>query len=242
MDGRKYRRILEGRKAADPVASPGEQDIVTAAIEIFGHKGYAASGLREIADRARVTAPLISYHFGSKEGLYARCVDVVLGALAECAMEAVEEDRGIVDAVRRYARAHVDFSLDHPEALRFALSMAYGPAAGQPEVDWTPHYSRMFAWASQRFDRAIREGEFHLRPDTNLSLVLRHLFHIVHLEVFSAYERVRFAEQIEVFEKSDAHAACGQLEAGEAVEDVVRQFFLGAGQVADMSSFDGTSN
>lgn len=229
MNDQKYRALLTPREGGH-VEGPGERDIILAAIEIFGQKGYAASGLREIAQRARVTAPLINYHFGNKGGLYLRCVEVVLGALTESAMQAVADDTGIVDAVRRFARAHVDFTIEHPLALRFALGMAYGPAEGQPDMEWSRHFSLLFAWATERFERAIAEGELRPRADTNMGLMLRHLFHIVHMEVFSAYERMRFADQVAEVENQ---IACGPLDPQDAVEDVVRQYFFGTGEVRD---------
>ena len=56
-------------------------------------------------------------------------------------------------------------------------------------------------------------------------MTLRHLFHIVHLEVFAAYERSRFAGQVA---EMGELVACKQLDSPVAVEDVVRQFFFGA--------------
>lgn len=229
MSDREYRTLLEARKAPAPeIASAGERDIILAAIEVFGEKGYAASGLREIAERASVTAPLIGYHFGNKEGLYLRCIDAVLGALAESALEAVARDDGIVDAVRRFARAHVDFSREHPKALRFAMGMAYGPADRQPTVEWSSHYLAMFEWASRRFEQAIADGELQLRPGSELGWILRHLFHIVHLEIFATFERMRYADQLVHFEE---HVTCEPLEPERAAEDIVQQFFHGAGEV-----------
>ena len=62
---------------APPVsATPSpEQEVHTrlrlleAAVQIFDRKGYAAASVREIAEAAGVTKPVLYYHFGSKEGL-----------------------------------------------------------------------------------------------------------------------------------------------------------------------------
>lgn len=43
--------------------------LLEAAVQIFDRKGYAAASVREIADAAGVTKPVLYYHFGSKEGL-----------------------------------------------------------------------------------------------------------------------------------------------------------------------------
>lgn len=59
--------------------APGERQVdgertkaalVDAALEEFAAKGYAGTGVREVAERAGVSKDLIAYHFGSKEGLY----------------------------------------------------------------------------------------------------------------------------------------------------------------------------
>ncbi|MGW3075580.1 MULTISPECIES: TetR/AcrR family transcriptional regulator [unclassified Kitasatospora] len=49
--------------------------ILAAAVVEFTEHGYAAAGVRQIAERAGVTAMMINRYFGSKEGLFAQTVD-----------------------------------------------------------------------------------------------------------------------------------------------------------------------
>jgi AcrR family transcriptional regulator len=49
--------------------------ILAAAVVEFTKHGYAGAGVRQIAQRAGVTAMLINRYFGSKEGLFAQAVD-----------------------------------------------------------------------------------------------------------------------------------------------------------------------
>ena len=42
---------------------------------IFARRGYEAASVEEIAERAKVSKPIIYEHFGGKEGLYAVVVD-----------------------------------------------------------------------------------------------------------------------------------------------------------------------
>ncbi|WP_370891723.1 helix-turn-helix domain-containing protein [Janibacter sp. GXQ6167] len=49
-----------------------------AAIELFAERGYAATSVGMIAERAGVTAGLIRHHFGSKDGLRQACDQQVL--------------------------------------------------------------------------------------------------------------------------------------------------------------------
>ena len=57
--------------------------IRTAAIELFSSKGFAATSTREICDRAKVTKPVLYYHFHSKDVLYQRLLADASKAIAE---------------------------------------------------------------------------------------------------------------------------------------------------------------
>ncbi|MEE4243097.1 MAG: TetR family transcriptional regulator, partial [Desulfopila sp.] len=46
------------------------QNLILAAIEIFGRDGFHAASTRNIAQQAGVNQALIGYHFGGKEALY----------------------------------------------------------------------------------------------------------------------------------------------------------------------------
>lgn len=66
--------------------------IVTVAIEAFGLHGYEGTSTRTIAERAAVTAPVLQYYFGGKQGLYSACgnhiADVIGARLASSLDEA----------------------------------------------------------------------------------------------------------------------------------------------------------
>lgn len=51
--------------------------------QVFAERGYEATSVEEIADRARVSKPVVYEHFGGKEGLYAVIVDREVSALLE---------------------------------------------------------------------------------------------------------------------------------------------------------------
>ncbi|MDR3670121.1 MAG: CerR family C-terminal domain-containing protein [Holophaga sp.] len=62
----------------DPTATPAHpketrQLLLEAAIFCFAERGYEATTIREIADRAGKLVSLIGYHFGNKEHLYLSC-------------------------------------------------------------------------------------------------------------------------------------------------------------------------
>ncbi len=42
---------------------------------VFARRGYEGASIEEIADRAKVSRPIVYEHFGGKEGLYAVVID-----------------------------------------------------------------------------------------------------------------------------------------------------------------------
>ncbi|WP_123666297.1 TetR/AcrR family transcriptional regulator [Actinocorallia herbida] len=56
-------------------AAATREAILDAAVVEFTEQGYARAGVRQIAERAGVTAMMINRYFGQKEGLFAEAVD-----------------------------------------------------------------------------------------------------------------------------------------------------------------------
>ena len=55
-------------------ANPTREALLLTAADLFSQKGYAAVGIREIAQRADVNISAIKYHFGCKHDLYLETV------------------------------------------------------------------------------------------------------------------------------------------------------------------------
>lgn len=51
------------------------EQLVTVGRSVFAEKGFEATSIEEIAQRAAVSKPVVYQHFGGKEGLYAVVVD-----------------------------------------------------------------------------------------------------------------------------------------------------------------------
>jgi AcrR family transcriptional regulator len=57
--------------------------IVEAAIEVFLEKGYDATTIRDICDRAEVNLASVNYHFGSKDALRTAALESIMAANTE---------------------------------------------------------------------------------------------------------------------------------------------------------------
>lgn len=68
-----------------------KQRLVEEAIRLFAIKGVDAVGTRELAGAAGTNIASISFHFGSKEGLYAAVIESVAAELAAIHRQALDE-------------------------------------------------------------------------------------------------------------------------------------------------------
>ena len=58
-----------------------EEQILDVAGRIFGERGFAATSVADVAHEAGISKPLIYHYFGSKEGLFERCLSSASGLL-----------------------------------------------------------------------------------------------------------------------------------------------------------------
>jgi AcrR family transcriptional regulator len=66
-----------------------EEQILTAAIELFTERGYPNVSMAAIAARTGITKPLIYSYFGSKEDLYSACIRRFIEPLEQTIIETV---------------------------------------------------------------------------------------------------------------------------------------------------------
>jgi AcrR family transcriptional regulator len=98
------------RKQAPARASMSKKEqLLEAAIHPFSEQGYAATGTRAIAARAKCNVALISHHFGSKEGLLR---EVIVRGITTVGDELRALHATPVPAEERLDRL-VDYTVDH---------------------------------------------------------------------------------------------------------------------------------
>lgn len=60
-----------------------EAEILAVAGRTFGERGYAAVSVAEVAELAGISKPLVYNYFGSKEGLFAACLEAFGAVIAQ---------------------------------------------------------------------------------------------------------------------------------------------------------------
>jgi AcrR family transcriptional regulator len=83
---------------------------------VFAKHGYEATSVEEIADRAKVSKPIVYEHFGGKEGLYAVIVDREMEYVVRRISEAISTGSPR-ERVEQAALAFLMYVKEHPDGF-----------------------------------------------------------------------------------------------------------------------------
>ena len=114
----RYRNITAsvGDKSQRLPAAARRAQLIEVGRAVFAKRGYEATSVEEIADKAKVSKPIVYEHFGGKEGLYAvvvdREMDYVVRRIAEAISTGTPRER-----VERAALAFLMYVKDHPDGF-----------------------------------------------------------------------------------------------------------------------------
>jgi len=125
-----------------------QERILTAALAVFAERGFDASSVTLVAERAGVGQPLVVYHFHSKEDLWVATVEWVLGRFLERLRPGIEALEGL-DPATRLSLIFQDFtrySAQTPELFQVLLdaNKRGGPGLARVAEDQLrPTYERL---------------------------------------------------------------------------------------------------
>ncbi len=97
-------------------ASERRAQLIDVGRSVFAKNGYEATSMEEIADRAKVSKPVVYEHFGGKEGLYAVIVDREMDYVVRRISEAIGSGSPR-ERIERAALAFLTYVKDHPDGF-----------------------------------------------------------------------------------------------------------------------------
>ncbi|MFF4143887.1 TetR/AcrR family transcriptional regulator [Streptomyces sp. NPDC001698] len=92
-----------------------EQQMLDAAVQIFGRRGYTAASMDEIAGLAGVSKPLVYLYLNSKEDLFTACIRREAAALTEAVRAGVRPGLPADRQLWEGLRAFFTHTARHPE-------------------------------------------------------------------------------------------------------------------------------
>ncbi len=112
-----------------------KQKLLDAALEAFSENGFQGTSTRNIAERAGVHHPLITYHFKNKEELWRAAADRIFRDFNGKLAKAAEEKAGECPKARmaEMIRTYVHYSASKPALHKIMVQEASYPSE---RLDW----------------------------------------------------------------------------------------------------------
>ena len=98
--------------------------ILAAAIELFGERGFATTGIEALCQRANVVRTAIYWHFGSKEGLLVPVLERAASEWIEEIQKSVYLEGDPLARLDRFITSLRDLVVLRPNLVRLLLSVA----------------------------------------------------------------------------------------------------------------------
>jgi TetR/AcrR family transcriptional regulator len=112
-----------------------QQKLLDAAIEAFSENGFKGTSTRDIAERAGVHHPLITYHFKNKDRLWQAAADRIFKDFTHTLGASLQDHAhdSPKDRMAALIRAYVYYARSHPALHRVMVQEASYP---NPRLDW----------------------------------------------------------------------------------------------------------
>ena len=190
-------RAAKHRHANEGGYARGEETrarIVTAALKMFGERGFDGASTRDIATSAGVNAPALQYYFDNKEGVYLACAEHIVNRVWGCMSEIVTQtervleegasDERLVESYCNIQEHLARFMFTSEEAEEWRLFMARMQAGEGPVAAFQTLYQKVNGRMAKVLSTVV--GRLTGRPPDDEETLVRtmmvsgqlHVFHV----------------------------------------------------------------
>jgi AcrR family transcriptional regulator len=103
------------------------QEILDAAINVFGKKGFAATCVGDVADAAKMAKGTVYLYFDSKEEIYATAVRLAVEQLQELATDRLRSAKGVRERLAVAISVRMEFWHEQLNLYRLLLTVGREP-------------------------------------------------------------------------------------------------------------------
>jgi AcrR family transcriptional regulator len=87
----------------DAMRTATREKILAAGLQLFSHKGLAATSIQEIASRAGISVGLMYHYYKSKEELFSALVETAISLAAESTQARFESDQSPAEKIKGFS-------------------------------------------------------------------------------------------------------------------------------------------
>lgn len=137
-----------------------EQAIMEAAEELFLDMGYNQATTTLIAKRAGVTHAMLHYYFRTKEHVFLKVLEKILGELMQSFRPVMSRDEPFWETLEKGISTHFDFLAKHPRFVPFLYdTMIHNPELiDRMKENFLPVMERVFKFHVGRIREEIASG------------------------------------------------------------------------------------
>jgi TetR/AcrR family transcriptional regulator len=133
--------------------------ILLSALDLFSHKGYDATSVREICEAARITKPTLYHFYKSKDGLYRALVEGTLQEFRRRLVAELDVPGTAEERLKRVARLYFAQARGHRQLMRFLFALIHNPPATAPPTDFVQFYEEVVGRIAVCLEEAVARGE-----------------------------------------------------------------------------------
>jgi len=118
------------------------ETILKAAMRLFAQKGYAGCSIREICAAARITKPVLYYHFRCKEHLYQELMLDIFSQTQKNLLRLSQFRGSIRERLIRYVSSELQHCRKEPDNARLLFRMMFSPEGEYPYFNFIEEFKR----------------------------------------------------------------------------------------------------
>lgn len=146
--------------------------VLEAAEALFARKGFDGTRLREVAEDARVTVPLLCHHFGDKDSLYAAVIERGLERFATLGWDVLRRGHTVAEQLAGFVTGLIDLAARDPNVTTILhREMAEGGVRARPLAE------RLIQPLKQAATETLRaaQGRGEIRESIDVDMVVLHI-------------------------------------------------------------------
>lgn len=142
----------------NPQRPAGRDEILAAAIDLFGEAGYDGVSMNAIARRAGISKANVFHHFGSKDALYMEVMRAARAHFEPRTANLIEQNSDFEQRLRELIRRDFERLRENPDRARLILReiLESGPSRGQALASEV--FGEHFTELAGLFEQAQGEG------------------------------------------------------------------------------------
>lgn len=143
--------------------------ILEASMDVFSHKGYAASNIREIAKAAKISIGTVYIYFKNKEELYQNLIENKKQELTDRVVAMFLEEKSASESLKEFIRVHLEYAVRHREFILLHIR-EHGFSFGIEKK--RAFFNQQIVIIKKIIKNGIKSGEFRRSDPDNIAKII----------------------------------------------------------------------